>query len=227
MSMVQAATGGAGNYDSTTLAYGSNVAAGNLLTCTGAIWNGNDVTSIIITDTVLTPYTVVLGTVSGGTPNKTWIARGIAPSSGANTVTINPNGSGRYSSHSIAEFDNIDATPLDVDGGTSTGSSATASDGITTSATNTLVIGVMSQGSGSNHALTEDTGGGWALIGEVENAGNAPYSAQYQLFTSAGAKTASWTIAASVAWCAQTMSFKTAAAGAASVPRLMMMGMGR
>lgn len=210
--LVQSATGTTGNYDSTTLAFGSNVVAGNLLVCMGAVWNGTEISSITITDTIGTSYTVVLGASSGGIPNKTWIAYGIAPSSGANTVTINPNGGGRYSSHCVAEFSGVHAAvPLDADGGSSTGSSSTASDAVTTVDANTLVLGVMSHGSGGNHALTEDTAGGWTLLQENENAGNAPYATAYQIFTSAGAKTASWTIAASVAWTAQTCAFKQAA----------------
>lgn len=211
---VQSNTGSAGGYDSTTLAYLSNVTAGNLLTCSGAVWNGSEVTSITITDTLGSTWTVILSTnVSGGAPHKTWIGYAIAPSSGANTVTIDPNGGGRYSSHGVAEWSGPHATPLDVDGGTSTGSSTSASDGITTTDPDALVIEVMSQGSGGNHSLTADTGGGWTMLTENENAGNAPYATQYQIFSgSAGAKTATITIGASVAWVAQTVSFKPAGA---------------
>lgn len=209
---VQSNTGTAGNYDSTTLAYLSNVTAGNLLTCSGSVWNGSEVTSITITDSVGTSWTVILSTsVSGGYPHKTWIAYGIAGGSGPNTLTIDPNGSGRYSSHGCAEWSGPHATPLDVDGGTSTGSSTSASDDITTTDPDALVLEVMSQGSGGNHSLTADTGGGWTMLTENENAGNAPYATQYQIFSgSAGAKTATITIGASVAWVAQTASFKPA-----------------
>lgn len=224
ITLVQSTTGTTANYASTTLAHVSNVVSGNLLICTGAVWNGTSTTAVVVTDSVGTSYTTILGAVCAGTPNKSWIAYGMAAASGANTVTIDPDVAGAYSSHTVAEFSGVDATPLDIDGGNATGASTTASDDVTTIAADTVVIGVMSQGSGGNHALTEDTAGGWTLLGENENASNAPVASAYQIFTSAGAKTASWTIAASVGWCAQTASFEGSVAVGLPIGQTMAIG---
>lgn len=228
IALVQNRTAQGGYVDSFTLAYSSDVTANNLLTVCGGAWNGSDISSIPHTDSVSTSYTTILGTATGATPIKPWIAYGIAASSGANTITIDPNGMGRAASYTIAEWSGIDTTtPLDVNGGNSTGSSTTPSDGITTSAADTVVLGVVVHGHGGDIAITPDTGGGWTQLGEIESVSLAPHNAQYQIFSSAGAKTASWTIGASQSWCAQTSSFKMASAGGGgTVHRVLMLGIG-
>lgn len=226
ITLVQSRTAQAGYADSFTLAFNSNVTSGNLLTIAGGVWNGNDVTSIPHTDSVGTSYTTLLGSATGNTPIKPWITYGIAGGSGANTITIDPNGVGRAVSFTIAEWSDIDATPLDVNGGNSTGSSTTPSDGITTTAADTVVLGVVVHGHGGDIAITENTGGGWTLLGEIESVSLAPHNAQYQVFSSAGAKTASWTIGASQSWCAMTASFEKATAAATNVHRKLMLGVG-
>lgn len=218
IAFVQARTVDVGNFDSTTLAYNSNVTAGSLLGMCGGVWNGNDVSPIAVTDTLGTSYTVLEGAVSGETPIRPWIAYGIAPSGGANTMTFNPAGAGRYGSFTIFEFSGIDSSPLDVDGSNTTGSSTTPSDGITTSAADALVIACMGHGGGSSQSITEDTGGGWTLLGEVQNTVNGPHGAEYQIFSSAGSKTASWTLGVSAAWVAMTASFKQASGGGSPPP---------
>lgn len=215
ITFVQSRTADVGNFDSTTLAYNSNVTAGSLVGMCGGVWNGNDVSPIVVTDTLGTSYTVLEGAVSGGVPIRPWIAYGIAPSGGADTVTFNPAGGGRYGSFTIFEFSGVNSSPLDVDGSNTTGSSTTPSDGITTSAAAAVVIACMTHGGTSSQTITEDTGGGWTLLGEVQNTGNGPHGAQYQIFSSAGAKTASWTLGSSAAWVAMTASFKESGGAAA------------
>lgn len=212
---VQSTATTAASFDSTTLAYTSNVTAGDLVGTCGALWNGNNLTSIAMSDTVGTSYTVILGTiVTGGVPIKTYIAYGIAAGSGANTVTINPNGTGWYGSHAVFEFSGVNSSPLDIDGGTSSGTSTTPSDAFTTSDANTVGVGVVTHGNSGTISITEDSGGGWSLLGEVENYANAPMSCTYQIYSSAGAKSAGWTLGSSQAWVAQTAAFKQAASGA-------------
>lgn len=210
IAFVQARTVDVANFDSTTLAYNSNVTAGSLVGMCGGVWNGNDSSPIVVTDTLGTTYTVLEGAVSGGTPIRPWIAYGIAPSGGADTVTFNPAGGGRYGSFTIFEFSGVDSSPLDVDGSNSVGTSTTPSDGITTSAAATVVIGCVTHGGSGSQSITEDTGGGWTLLGEVQNTSNGPHGAEYQIFSSAGAKTAGWSLGASLAWVAMTASFKEA-----------------
>lgn len=215
--LIQSRTGNASNVSSSTLAFLSNVVSGNLLVVSGGVWTGATTTTMAITDTRGTSYTVLLGPEG---IQRTWIAYGLAPSSGACTVTINPTPDGAYQAYVIVEFSEVTTPPLDVDGGTSTGTGTTASDGITTVGETTLVIGTMSHFDVNNDALTPDTAGGWIELGEYEIAGTITnYNCAYQRFTSAGAKTASWTIGASRTWGAQTVSFKETAASAVPFPR--------
>lgn len=227
ITLVQSRTAEASNYDSITLAYNSNVTSGNLLTCSGGVWNGSEISSIPHSDTVTTSYFTILGsTTPAGFALKPWTAYGMAAGSGANTVTINPQGGGRYSSHTIAEWSGVDSTPLDVDGGSSTGTSTTPSDGITTTAASTVVVATVTHGGSGSQSITEDTGGGWTKLGEIESTSNAPHNTQYQLFSSAGAKTASWTLGGTLGWSAMTVSFEETAAAATNVHRKLMLGVG-
>lgn len=173
-----------------------------------------------ITDSVSTDYTEVLGAVaSGAAPIKTWLAYGVVPSSGANTVTQTPSGSASWwGSWGIVELSGVDTTtPLDIDGSNSTGSSTTASDGITTSAADTIVLACMTHANAGSVSITPDTGGGWTALGEIESISNAPYSWEYQIFSSAGAKTASFTLGGSVGWSIQTISLKASSGGGGPV----------
>lgn len=195
-----------------SLAFDSDVTAGNLITVTGAAWTGGTTFTFGVNDTRSTSYSVQHGPAGS---ERTCIAYGIAPSSGPCTVTYDPSEGGAYMAFTIAEWSGIDSMPLDVDGGTSTGTGTTPSDGLTTVAAETLVIGVCSHFDFQNDTITPDTGGGWTQLGEYEDsAATCNYNAQYQIFSSAGAKTASWTLNNSRDWGAQTASFKAAQAGA-------------
>lgn len=78
----------ASNYASITLAYNSNIASGNLLTCTGACWNGSSITAVTTTDTRSTSYNGLVGVATGGVPNRPWLNYGMSRSAGACTITI-------------------------------------------------------------------------------------------------------------------------------------------
>jgi hypothetical protein len=209
---VQDKSGTFTNSPSGTLAYDTNVTAGNLLVCVGGAWTGGTTFTTAITDSLSNTYSVLMGPEG---IERTWMAYCISGSSGACTVTIDPSEGGAYAAYNVSEWSGVDATPLDVDGGTSTGSSTTPSDSLTTSATDTMVVGVMSHFDFNDDTLTPDTGGGWTQLAEYElSASIANYNCEYQLFSSAGAKTASWTIGNSRNWGAQTASFKATPAGA-------------
>lgn len=204
----------AANFTSTTCAFPSNVTSGNVLVACGANWNGNNMSGMAATDSLSTNYAEIVGAATtSGVAIKTWFAYGVATSSGANTITQTPSGGvGWYGSWGILELSGVDTTtPLDVDGGNSTGTGTTVSDGITTSAADTIVLACMSHGNSGTISITEDTGGGWTSAGEVENYSNAPYAWEYQIFSSAGAKTASFTIGNSIGWTIQTLSLKQTA----------------
>src|SRR5947209_4817773 len=82
------------NADLATVAFPGNVTAGNFLLVQGVSWQaGSGNSAITVTDTQSTPYTVIMastGVTWAGGVGKAFIAYGIASSSGANTVTINP-----------------------------------------------------------------------------------------------------------------------------------------
>lgn len=203
----------AANFTSTTCAFPSNVTAGNVIVACGANWNGNNMSGQAVTDSVSTNYAEVISSVTpSGVSIKTWFAYGVVNSSGANTLTQQPvGGVGWYGSWGIMELSGVDtSTPLDVDGLSSTGTSTSASDGITTSAADTIVLACVSHGNSGTISITHDSGGGWTSIGEVENYSNAPYAWEYQIFASAGSKTAGFTLGSSVGWVVQTISLKQA-----------------
>lgn len=206
----------AGNFSSTTCILPSNSTAGNVIAACGSIWNGNNLTDMAITDSVSTSYTEILGASATGTPNKTWMAYGVVPSTGANTLTATPaGGTGWYMSWGVVELSGVDTgTPLDVDGVYSTGTSTTPSDGLTTVAADTIALACLAHGNSGSIAITPDTGGGWTEIGEIEATGNAPYAFEYQIFSSAGSKTAGYTLGSSVGWVLQTIALDQATAGA-------------
>jgi hypothetical protein len=195
------------------VAYPANVTAGNLLLVTAGIWQtGSGPASVSVTDTRGTSYTVLLFTglgYAGGTA-KSMIAYGIAPSSGANTVTVDPSSTGNWGQVYIDEFSGVHATPLDADGGQSTGSGFSPSDGITTLSDGALVVGVGVW----DGIATFTAGGGATLIGQ-ETDGNQPGAVQFLVEGAAGAKTSSGSLSTPRGWAFATASF--AAAGGAPV----------
>ena len=204
-----------GNNDgvgSDTTAFPADVAAGSLLVVGGAIWGATAApTAIVVTDTLLTTYTVVLGGINAGLTWRTFIAYGISLSAGANTVTVNPAGvdSVHSFSYSLDEFSGVDdVAPADVDGGTSTGDeSSPGSDSLTTVAENALVVGVVSI-DGPDQTITPNAA--YTTIGENEdNSNNQCHSLVFQLVTTAQSYTVSWTFGSGdESWAAQTHSFK-------------------
>lgn len=210
-------------FNSTTLAYTSNVTSGNLLIIVGNNWRSGGA-SIAVSDTLGTSYTVKQNAF---TNNTTFIIYGIAPSSGANTITLDPTSSGNYAAFTIVEYSGVDTvTPLDVDGSTSTGTSTSASDSLTTTTADALIIGVMGFTTATTITLTP--GGSYIQLGEYEdNNAIVAYNAVSRIATSATSYTVDWTMGSSDTWYAQTAAFKAAGGGGASVAtKLMMLGVG-
>lgn len=151
------------NVDSTTQAYPNNITAGDLLIVAGTNWN-TGTTTMSVTG-CSTTFSVIQGadTSGNGGVYKSFIAYGIAGTSGACTLTIDPQGTGNYGSVSQDAFSGVDATPLDADGGSSTGSGTAVADSITTVAANALIIGVSFHTSGGSETMTP--GGSYTQIG--------------------------------------------------------------
>lgn len=196
------------NVSSQPLAYPANVTAGDLLVCLGRCWHSTTPhTSISVTDTRGTTYSVFFVDEAGSNDSQ-FIAYGIAPSSGANTVTVTPNSLAETISLAIDEFSGVDTTtPLSVGGSTSTGASTTASDSLTTLTAGELVVGVMGHTGGAPTITPSNT-----QIGEQEdNNTQEAFAAAFRIAGATGSYSISWTIGSSVTWTATTLSFKETA----------------
>lgn len=199
--------------DSTTLAFPANVVANNLLVVAGSAFAATQPTSIVVSDSLSSSYTVLY---ASGT--RAFIAYALAASSGACTVTVNPQGTSADFSFSIDEFNANNAISLDVDGGVSSGTSTTPADDILTVTANDLLIGIMNHDS-VDQILTPGTN--YTQIGESEdNTGQEAHNAEFRIVTTATTYTVDWTVGASVAWNARTAAFKEAAGGATWGPLL-------
>ena len=198
----RASSGKQSSVDSYSKAYPANVTANDLLTTCGIVYTG--ITSVVVTDTISTNYTVYLGPDTG-TGSKPFIAFGVAPSSGANTVAVNPNGASATLAYSIDEFSGTSVSaPLDVDGSSSTGNSTTPSDALTTLTANDLILGVAAIGSGG--AITISVGSGYTQIGEDENSITG-YNCEFKIATTATSYTMDWTVGSNL-WAVYTLGFK-------------------
>lgn len=194
------------NCDSLALAYPGNVTAGNLLVVGGNAYDTAGTTGYTVTDSVGTSYTVYACTALTGTPNATpFLAVGIAGGSGANTVTVNPtiDASANQLVFGIGEFSGVNNPPLDVDGGSSTGTGTSASDSITTISANALILGVV----GFQTAAAVTPGGSYTQIAEDQSALDA-FNLEFRLATTATSYTVDWTLGSSQAWSACTVSVK-------------------
>lgn len=211
------------------LAYPINVTAGDLLIAGGCNWNA--VTQAMAVTGAPNTWTVVQGAdVSGeGGVYKGWIAYSIAASSAAYTPTIDPAGTGNYGSYSLAAFSGVDnASPLDVDGGSTSATNTAQSDSITTGTANALIIGVACGANGGDNPITITPGGSYTQIGEIQATDAAPHNLVYRIVTSATSYTVDFTLGTSRAWNVKTLSFKEATGGGGSTltPRLMLLGVG-
>lgn len=196
---------------SDTAAYPANVIAGNLLIAAGGYWSSLSTVDIGVTDSLSTPYTVLrTGNVSwGGGFGKGFLAYGVAPSSGACTVTAAV-ANMEFITWVIDEFTGTHATPLDVNGGESTGTSTTPSDGLTTLTAGALVVGTMVKAGGTG-AITSGTG--YTAIADDETENHQPFGSEFKVAGAAGAQTVDWLLADNIAWRVITAAFKDAAAG--------------
>lgn len=209
--------------DSCALDYPDDVTAGNLLIVGGGAWDNPEITSVVVTDTVGTSYTTILCDKLDTEFQAYYVAYGIAAATGANTVTVNPSGSSANRIRfSIDEFTGQAASPLDVDGGSSTSTGTAVTDSITTGTANALIIGL----AGMVDSTTITQGGDYTQIGEYQGdlAGN---NLAFRIVTTATSYTVDWTLAASMAWQACTVSFKEAVAASplsSQVPFMVILG---
>ena len=205
------------------LAFPANVLSESLIVVPGAVYANTtapDADGIVITDSRSTPFSIVRYTSPDDAKLVGFIGYGIAPSGGANTVQVAFDGSGsgtHYCSFSVDEFSGADASPLDVDGGSSRGENTSPSDSITTGVDDALVVGVMAHLAGAVYSMTPTYG---TQIGEAEdNAVTQCHNAQFKIEGAAGAKSVTWTLGTSSTWHALTVSFKPSVSGVIPMKR--------
>ncbi|VVC06074.1 Uncharacterised protein [uncultured archaeon] len=141
---VQSSTDAWNSGSTVTLAYSSNVSAGNLLIVSYS--SEGAVTSSTVSDTLGTTYTRVAQITSATINMNVWA--GIAPSSGANTVTIGSPASA-YNQLGISEYRNVSAT-ADVTASNYTTSNTTASASIINTNSTDLIYGITATDQGNN-----------------------------------------------------------------------------
>lgn len=199
-----------------TLDYPGNVTAGSILWVGGAAWDSIAPTSIAISDTLhgAWPSGQVLSAQDVGNV-RYWVAYFLATSSGACTVTVDPEGNADCS-FSIDEFSGSHATPLDVNDGATSGQGDNPSGSITTVADDALITGVMTHDDDAVSSPAITVGASYTQIGESENnSTNQCHSALFRIVTTPTAYTVDWTcnIAAGKESGVFLVSFKPAVVG--------------
>jgi hypothetical protein len=202
--------------------------AGNDVTCTfdGATTSGNAVIVGAWVDSVTETITISGNTFAltataaspvTTTDTRLYIWAGIADgdasylftSSGAGVVAVK-----------MVEFTNTQAT-RDAEG-SAEGSSSVPTHNVVTTVTNTVMFSLAR--AGANRTWT--AGSGYTLI---ETAGSTTFAGEYQVFTSSGSKTVSYSLSSSTAWDVISAAFPSSEAAPAGPPRgsLGLMGAGR
>jgi hypothetical protein len=189
-----------------TLAFPANVVSGNLLVAMGCGFLSGGTAAPTITDSIGTSYTVL--SVVPFTNGRLWLAYGIAPSSGACTITVDWASASVGHSYSINEYTGNHATPADVTGGVLTGNTNAPICSCDVSVPNALVIGVMAHDGTSGVAITP--GPGYTQIGEEESNSFQDHAAEFKVATNTNRVLITWTLASAQPWGAFAVSFKEA-----------------
>jgi hypothetical protein len=200
-----------GQFDDATSAsvpFPGNVTANNLLVVAGTVWRDQG-TTITISDTLGTGYSTLIFVSTTDGDYRPFIAYGIAPSSGGNTVTVTAGADGSYCSFGMDEFSGADASaPLDTDGGgVSGGPDTNPTSSLTTGVANALIVGTMSVQ--ANAVVLMTPGSGYTEIAEEEdNTNHQSFHTEFKIVATAQAYTVDWTIGTPSAWDLYRVSFR-------------------
>jgi hypothetical protein len=186
-----------------------SVLAGSLILVAGAVWRASDPAPITVADDLGTTYTVVAGsTISWSSGlSRGFIAYGIAPSAGVPTITVTPSGSSSFITFWATEVFDPSATPLDVNGGESTGTGTSPSDDITPTEANAVVIGLVSSSSPGSQTGFAPGAGIAPLFTDISNL-NAPFAVAMKRVPTPTTVTFAWTLGTSRTWSVLTLAFK-------------------
>lgn len=199
--------------NNTTLAYGSNVTAGNLIAVTQSQWRSTASTITTPTDTLGHAYTGMAAEQSANnTRLRSFYVANI--SGGANTVTfdISDTATGEMAV-TVAEFSGaLTASPLEAATSAGPTLSTTPSSGdVTPSVNNCLLYGAMTNDS-NNVTVTEEAG--WTLLEKQVPVSSIPVATEWKLQGTAAAEDADWTLASEQLWIAHVAAFKPAVVAA-------------
>lgn len=223
------ATGANNATDSVAVAYAQNVVAGNLLVVGGGIWNAPNTSSLSITGSLHgSGWTVSY--VSIGSNFTAYLAWRVATSSGAETVTVDPSGTGAYIEVAVNEYTAGAAIEIDAALASTTGTSAAPSRNVVTTTTAGLIVGVVVPDTDTIGAPTVLTpGGSYTQWAETESTANAEYNAQHRITSSATTYAVDWTMGNSGPWGIMTAAFKESGGGGSPPPppSRMLMGVGK
>lgn len=196
---------------SDTLAYSPNPTAGSALVAFHANYSGGVTPTINLPTDNAHTYAAAINQHNSVGMNAIKAFYVLNCTGGARTVTFSADASTQDMTMILAEFSGVTAVgALDQTGtnsGTSTAPSVTSG---TTTQADEVVLGIMTH-DGGNIAITE----GQTIIQENEtNATSAGVGTEYQIVTTVGAKSSTWTLGSSVAWVADNFTLK------ASIPPL-------
>lgn len=219
--------------NNTTLAYGSDLTAGNLLCNTHAHWNSGALAITTPVDTLSHTYAAMTAEQGGAGALRLRSFYEESCTGGACTVTfdIATTDAGGDLTVVVAEFSGaalsaaLDATQVGTGTGTAVDSGTTA----TLAQADEMIWGGMTH-DGGNQTITET--GGATLVQENEGGtGNVPIGCSYEIVAATTAQAATWTIGLSTLWFAHVATFKAAAAGGATSlvrgMRMTFVGVGR
>jgi len=195
----------------TTLAYGSNVTAGNLLCNSHSHWSLDDNAINTPSDTLTHTHVPMVAEQAIGAFNKLRSFYVANCSGGANTVTFDiASGDLGDITVVVAEFSGAaTTTPLGVTAsGTGTGTEVSSGNTATLDQPTGMLWGAMIH-SGADTTIAET--GGATIVQENEGGtSNMPIGVSYELTTATTAQDATWTVGASRTWAAHVAFLKAA-----------------
>jgi hypothetical protein len=205
-------------------AFTSNITAGNRITVVIALFRNSigspgvtSVTDNLGNTYVQRPSAFVQSAVDTHCGMDIWECKNIT-TGGTCTVTVTPNASS-FTSFGITENSGSDTASPDDGVSTNTGTSTTPSTGNQTRSNAGIDFGGVTH-TGATTTITEDTGAGWTLVFEAENATNQPINVEYKIAAS-GTLNPDWTLGASRDWIATGSGFKDSSGTAPVLQPLM------
>ena len=196
-----------------TVPYSASQVAGDLNVVVVG-WNNTSATVNSVGDSDGNVYTLAVGPaqVSGALTQSIYFAKSIrAASAGANTVTVNFNGSAASADIRVLEYSGIDpVTPVDVVSSATGKSASSASPSAVTTNASDLILG-------ANIVVSLTTGPGSGFTQRILTNPDGDM-VEDKIVSSAGSDAASAPLSSSASWIMQMVAFRAASTGEAGAP---------